>query len=118
MDLIYSHPRFPLPTPQRTDQCKVDVYADDDRHQVTVMFRLPRPSHKLDCDMYRVINAFYREALFRHLTPASSLKFYCVDSTGEHQHVQLEGLPGGYTGGQLMPCLSLPLPAVSSSMTA
>ena len=116
MDLIYTHPRFSLPTSHRTEQCRVDVYADQERHHVTVMFRLPRPSVRLDCDMHRVINTFYREVLFRHLTPASSLKFYCVDSTGEHQHVQLEGLPGGYTAGQLMPCLSLP--AVARSMTA
>lgn len=113
MELILSHPGFQGHL-NNMPACKMEVYADEDRHHVTVMIRLGRQHDLLD--PHQTINAFYRQVLFRHLTPASSLKFYCVTASGTYQHVQLEGLPGGYTGGQLMPCLSLP--AAARSMTA
>ena len=93
-------PRFPFQLTQGTKHaCDIDVYLSPERHDVVVYFQESREA--LTQEPHRVINQFYRQELFRLLTPASRLTFYYVNARQDCFHIELGGLPGGYTAGQV-----------------
>ncbi|GGJ52206.1 hypothetical protein [Deinococcus roseus] len=81
------------------NHCDIDVYLSPERHDVVVYLQETREG--LTAEPHRVINQFYRQELFRHLTPASRLTFYYVNARQDCFPIDLGGLPGGYTEGQV-----------------
>ncbi|GEM45700.1 hypothetical protein [Deinococcus cellulosilyticus] len=93
-------PRFPFQLTRGTSHaCDIDVYLSPDRHDVVVYLQESREA--LIEEPHKVINRFYREELFRLLTPASRLTFYYVCPRQDCFPIALGGLPGGYTSGQV-----------------
>ncbi|GEM49344.1 hypothetical protein [Deinococcus cellulosilyticus] len=110
MENIYSSPRFTNhPREGSPESCGVQVFSDPQRHQVTVVFHV-RNHRTLRTEPHRLVNAFYREVLFRLLSPASVIRWYCCQDGFTHQTIHLAGLPGGYTSGQVAYSLSLAAP--------
>lgn len=83
--------------------CDFEVYSTPDHDQVVIYLHElePRALGAAHLQPHKVVNAFYREVLFRHLTPASRLSWYYVDRPEDCIPIQLEGLPGGYTDGHV-----------------
>lgn len=110
MENIYSSPRFiSQPREGTSESCGVQVFSDPERLQVMVVFHA-RNHRTLRTEPHRLVNAFYREVLFRLLSPASSIQWYICQDGYTHQTIQLAGLPGGYTRGQVAYSLSLAAP--------
>ncbi|GEM48904.1 hypothetical protein [Deinococcus cellulosilyticus] len=83
--------------------CDFEVYSTPDRDQVVIYLHDPEPRAlgAAHLQPHKVVNAFYREVLFRHLTPASRLSWYYVAQPEDCLPIHLEGLPGGYTDGHV-----------------
>ncbi|GGJ28678.1 hypothetical protein [Deinococcus roseus] len=104
---VYSAPRFINQRKgQRPEACKVQVFADPDCNQVRVVFHA-RNHRTLRTEPHVLVNAFYREVLFRMLGPASVVQWFCCLDGHTQQTIQLAGLPGGYTQGQVAHNLNL-----------
>ncbi|WP_157442881.1 hypothetical protein [Deinococcus misasensis] len=79
--------------------CDIDFYFTPDRQEVVVYLNVPR--HAPQPEWHRMVNQFYRQHLYRLLTPASRLTFYVVDAHQQCQFLHLGGLPGGYTSSHV-----------------